>query len=101
MKSVEFIVDYRGVLTREIYYRAGSVVAFQPSTANALVKEGRARFFADDISDSPPSSSPSSPLSDVEPPLQSLDELRAMAKAAGIKGWHRMKESTLRKRLGL
>ena len=39
---VQFLVDYRGKLTRENYYTAGTVVEFEPATAQALIDEGRA-----------------------------------------------------------
>lgn len=39
---VQFLVDYRGKLTREDYYTAGMVVEFDAATAQALIDEGRA-----------------------------------------------------------
>ena len=39
---VQFLVDYRGKLTRENYYTAGTVVEFDAATAQALIDEGRA-----------------------------------------------------------
>ncbi|TXH56375.1 MAG: hypothetical protein E6Q97_06520 [Desulfurellales bacterium] len=39
---VQFLVDFRGKLTRENYYLAGQVVEFEPAIAQALIDEGRA-----------------------------------------------------------
>lgn len=39
---VRFMVDYRGVLTGEVFYRAGEVVALDEPVALALVRAGRA-----------------------------------------------------------
>ena len=39
---VQFLVDYRGKLTKETYYTAGTVVEFDAATAQALIDEGRA-----------------------------------------------------------
>lgn len=44
MKKVRFIVDYRGVLTGEIFYEAGRVAEFEDGRAARLVKDGRARY---------------------------------------------------------
>ena len=39
---VQFLVDYRGKLTRENYYVTGQVAEFEPAIAQALIDEGRA-----------------------------------------------------------
>ncbi len=39
---VQFLVDYRGKLTRENFYLAGEQVEFDAGTAQALIDEGRA-----------------------------------------------------------
>ena len=39
---VQFLVDFRGKLTKEIFYRAGETAEFAPATAQALIDEGRA-----------------------------------------------------------
>ncbi len=39
---VQFLVDFRGKLTGEIFYRAGETAEFAPATAQALIDEGRA-----------------------------------------------------------
>lgn len=39
---VQFLVDYRGKLTKENYYTAGAVAEFDAATAQALIDEGRA-----------------------------------------------------------
>lgn len=41
---VRFIVDYRGVLTKEEYFLAGDEHEFAPPVEKALVDEGRAEF---------------------------------------------------------
>ena len=45
--QVQFLVDFRGKLTRENYYTAGAVVEFEPAIAQALIDEGRAVAFAE------------------------------------------------------
>ena len=40
--QVQFLVDFRGKLTKEIFYRAGETAEFAPATAQALIDEGRA-----------------------------------------------------------
>lgn len=40
--QVQFLVDFRGKLTRENYYVAGAVAEFDAGTAQALIDEGRA-----------------------------------------------------------
>jgi len=42
-----FLVDYRGKLTKEDFFLAGTVVEFEPATAQALIDEGRAVAFAE------------------------------------------------------
>ncbi len=37
---VQFLVDFRGKLTREDYYTAGAVVEFEPAIAQALIDQG-------------------------------------------------------------
>ncbi len=39
---VQFLVDFRGKLTKENYYQAGDQVEFDAGTAQALIDEGRA-----------------------------------------------------------
>ena len=39
---VQFLVDFRGKLTGEIFYRVGETAEFSPATAQALIDEGRA-----------------------------------------------------------
>jgi len=39
---VQFLVDFRGKLTKENYYLAGEQAEFDAGTAQALVSEGRA-----------------------------------------------------------
>ncbi len=55
---VQFLVDYRGKLTKEIYYRAGEQAEFDATTAQALIDEGRAT----EVSPTPaPEPAPASP----------------------------------------
>lgn len=67
---IRFLVDYRGVLTDERYYKAGSIVDLPKSAA--LVAEGRAEFMTP---------APPAPLGD-KVDLSTLDyrELQALAK---------------------
>ncbi len=44
---VQFLVDFRGKLTGEIFYRAGETAEFAPATAQALIDEGRAVLVPD------------------------------------------------------
>ena len=39
---VQFLVDYRGKLTKENFYPTGETAEFDPGTAQALIDEGRA-----------------------------------------------------------
>jgi hypothetical protein len=78
-RMIKFIVDYRGVLTGEKYYKVNTITHFSPKINAQLVDEGRAVYL------------------DASPPT--LDELREKAKQAGIKGYARMKKETLTKRL--
>ena len=45
--QVQFLVDFRGKLTGEIFYRAGETAEFAPATAQALIDEGRAVLVPD------------------------------------------------------
>ncbi len=42
MVKVKFLQDFRGRLTREIFYVAGTVAEFDAATAQALLDEQRA-----------------------------------------------------------
>lgn len=42
MVKVRFLQDFRGKLTKEIFYVAGTVVEFDAATAQALLDEQRA-----------------------------------------------------------
>ena len=55
---VQFLVDFRGKLTKEIFYRAGETAEFAPATAQALIDEGRAVAFAEP---EPPAITPALP----------------------------------------
>lgn len=79
MTQIRFLVDYRGVLTKERYFLAGCVVEDSEIHATELVAEGRAEFV------------------DHGPVLEELTrkQLRALAKAAGIKSYWNMRCETL------
>ncbi len=95
MKKIRFVSDYRGVLTKERYYQAGDVVEI--TGAADLVAAGRAEF-VDSID---PSSIPANhePVEAVALGGLNVQQLKGMAKAAGIKGYGRMRRSTLLKKL--
>ena len=42
MVKVKFLQDFRGKLTKEIFYMAGTVAEFDAATAQALLDEQRA-----------------------------------------------------------
>lgn len=42
MVKVKFLQDFRGKLTKEIFYVAGTVAEFDAATAQALLDENRA-----------------------------------------------------------
>ncbi len=44
MVKVRFLVDYRGILTKEQYFTAGAEVEFPEGIAEALVAEERAEL---------------------------------------------------------
>ena len=94
MKKIRFVSDYRGVLTKERYYQTGDVVEI--ANAASLVIAGRAEFIEPD-----PLSVPANPKPVKAVALGGLNvqQLKGMAKAAGIKGYSRMKRGTLIKKL--
>ncbi len=94
MKKVRFIEDYRGVLTSERYYRAGDVVEL--TNAASLVSAGRAEFVKLDPSPVPANHKP---VKAVALGSLNVQQLKGMAKAAGIKGYSRMARAKLIKRL--
>lgn len=49
MTEVKFIQDYRGVLTDETFYKAGTVAQLPEQKAIALVAAGRAEYVAESI----------------------------------------------------
>ncbi len=94
MKAIKFLTDYRGVLTNEQFYKAGAVVEL--AQASALVNDGRAEFV-----DPGPLPIPANhkPVKAIALGGLNVQQLKGMAKAAGIKGYSRMKRSTLIKKL--
>lgn len=100
-KTVRFLMDYRGVLTRELFHPAGEVVELHPDEATRLVAAGRAELVVEDSPPSVPLNDPGPDMPEKEPALadRTTKELRDMAKAAGIRGYARMKKVTLLERL--
>ena len=94
MKAIKFLTDYRGMLTNEKFYEAGAVVEL--AKASVLVEDGRAVYV-----DSKPPSVPANhkPVKAVALGGLNVQQLKGMAKAAGIKGYSRMKRGTLIKKL--
>ena len=45
--TVQFVQDYRGMLTGETYYQAGEVVEVKPAVAAQMVEDGRAEYVPD------------------------------------------------------
>ncbi len=86
-EPIRFLVDYRGVLTDEEFYQAGAV-AILPQ-APALVDAGRAKWAE------PPNPPQPEPVLAVDIDELSVSKLRGMAKAAGVKGYSRMKRTRL------
>ncbi len=61
---VQFLVDFRGKLTRENYYLAGEQAEFDAATAQALIDEGRATVVSpapDPASSQAPDIAPAAP----------------------------------------
>ncbi len=83
--KIRFIVDYRGLLTGERYYRAGDVADLDNATA--LVDEGRAEYVQPD------------PVLAVDLDEFSVRELRDLARAGGHSGYGSMKKPALVKLL--
>ena len=40
--KIQFLQDYRGTITNEIFYLAGTIVDLAPAAAHALIDAGRA-----------------------------------------------------------
>ena len=94
MKVIKFLTDYRGVLTDERFYEAGAVVEL--AKASVLVADGRAEF----VEPEPPSALANhKPVKAVALGGLNVQQLKGMAKAAGSKGYSRMKRGTLIKKL--
>jgi hypothetical protein len=95
---IRFLVDYRGVLTNEKFYEAGAVVEL--AKASVLVSDGRAVY----VDKSPPSIPANhEPVKAVALGFilggLNVQQLKGMAKTAGIKGYGRMRRGTLIKKL--
>ena len=83
-KTIRFLVDYRGVLSDERYFKAGEEVTVGDVMAKKLVGAGRAEFVDD-----------GNMAKTVDLEALSLDQLRQMAKDAGIASHWLMKKETL------
>ena len=83
MALIRFIVDYRGVMTGEEYFPAGSIV--DRANATELVDAGRAEYAEE---------TPEPCLDDFN-----VKELRVMAKEAAIPGYTKLKRAELLKAL--
>lgn len=51
--KVKFLGDFRGKLTNENYYLAGSTVEFSDGVASQLVAEGRAAYVVEEVTEEP------------------------------------------------
>jgi len=70
--AIRFLTDYRGVLTQERYFTAGSIVDGLP-LENQLVQEGRAVYVEPEKASASPATLP-----------DDYRELQALAKRHGI-----------------
>ena len=55
MIKIKFLANYRGVLTRELFYGAGDIVEFDNHAAEELVAAGRAEYL-EPVGDAAPDS---------------------------------------------
>ena len=103
--EVRFIEDTQGTMTGNEFYLAGATAHFYAAQANVLVERGRVvltepeRFEEETIpSTSVPVPEPQSePKEELLPDYSAMKvkELRAEAKATGIKGFAKMKKADL------
>jgi hypothetical protein len=84
MRTIKFLVDYRGMLTREKYYLAGAIEAFPLSEAEGLVEAGVAEWYVEDEL-----------VLAVDLDDLTVKQLKAKAKAAKVKGYGRMNKAEL------
>ena len=94
MTEVEFLQDYRGVLTKEQYYVAGQRVVFQPDTAHELHKRGIV-----DIIVITKTMVREDETSDTKYKAMTIIQLREEAKERKIRGYGRMKRKILIEKL--
>jgi hypothetical protein len=94
MKAIRFLTDYRGVLSDEIFYEAGAVAEL--AKASVLVNDGRAEFV-----DPYPLPVPANhkPVKAIALGGLNVQQLKGMAKAAGVRGYSKMRRGTLIKKL--
>ena len=83
MALVRFLVDYQGVLTGEQWYAAGSVVDI--AAAARLVADGRAEYVKQQAE----------PVLAVDLDSLTVNELKAMARDAGVANYYRLKRNEL------
>ena len=74
MVEVKFLADYRGVLTGELFFKAGDVVEFDVHAAEKLVEAGRAEHL-------PEKSKPKIEVTPEPEPVEP-DEIEPKAKKA-------------------
>lgn len=101
-KLVQFLQDYRGQHTGEVFFTVGTVARFSAAIAEALVKDGRAEYATDDVPRQPEPTVTVSPAAApaVNPGGLTVAELRELAKAAEIDGYYKMKKADLIAALG-
>ncbi len=103
MTEVQFTQDYRGHLTNENYYTAGTVARFADGVAAQLVQDGRA-VYTSEIPQQPEPSAIIGTTSAAVPAVNlsglTVAELRELAKAAEVDGYYKMKKADLIAALG-
>lgn len=91
MTEVEFLQDYRGVLTDEVFYAKGNVAHLSLSAGNQLADRGIVKLVKITKTMARPTSQ--------QYKVMTIDQLRKAAKKHGIRGYGRMKHETLIDRL--
>lgn len=101
-KLVQFLQDYRGQHTGEVFFTVGTVARFSAAVAEALVEDGRAEYATDEVPRQPEPTAAGDTVTvpAVNPGALTVAELRELAKAAGVDGYARMKKAQLIAALG-
>ncbi len=86
MIKIRFLRDYRGELTKEIFYNAGDTLLVSAGIADKLVQRGAVEIVT---------------MAKITPSIHDMetDQLRERAKKNGVRGYGRMKRETLIERL--